>query len=49
MEATMSPTRRRTLELARVDVQHRMHRTRTSTLRQMLQQSLDEIERQLKE
>lgn len=45
----MTPTRRRTLELARVDVQERMHRTRTSALRQMLQKSLEEIDRQLKE
>jgi hypothetical protein len=49
MEAAMTPTRRRTLELARVDVQERMHRTRTPALRQMLKQSLDEIEKQLKE
>lgn len=45
----MTPTRRRTLELAKVDVQERMHRTRTIVLRQMLKQSLEEIDRQLKE
>lgn len=45
----MTPTRRRTLELARADVSDRMHRTRTPAVRQMLQKSLEEIDRQLKE
>ena len=44
----MTPTRRRTLELARVDVQERIHRARVPGLRQMLKQSLEEIDRQLK-
>jgi hypothetical protein len=45
----MTPTRRRTLELALVDVQERLQRTRTPALRQMLKQSLEELERQLKD
>jgi hypothetical protein len=43
----MTPSRRRTLELARADIAERIERVRASAHRQLLQRALDDIDRQL--
>lgn len=44
----MSPSRRRTLELARTDLAERMERARAPAHRQLLQRALEDVDRQLK-
>jgi hypothetical protein len=45
----MTPSRRRTLELAKTDLAERIERTHASAHRQLLQRALDDIDRQLRE
>ena len=44
----MTPSRRRTLELARTDIAERIGHARVAAHRQLLQRALDDIDRQLK-